>query len=66
MGNAERQIENKFDTERELARKLLQRCSDLKSIPPIYGKFFFLRLYFYIYLKVMYMIYNFYRYKQRK
>ncbi|XP_076167706.1 spindle defective 2 isoform X3 [Ptiloglossa arizonensis] len=36
MGNAERQIENKFDTERELARKLLQRCSDLKSIPPIY------------------------------
>lgn len=30
VGDIERQGENKLDTERELARKLLQRCSDIK------------------------------------
>ncbi|XP_053982065.1 uncharacterized protein LOC128878148 isoform X3 [Hylaeus volcanicus] len=36
IGDTESQNENKFDTERELARKLLQRCSDLKSTSPVY------------------------------
>ncbi|XP_026670339.1 uncharacterized protein LOC108626103 isoform X2 [Ceratina calcarata] len=30
VGDIEKQDENKLDTERELARKLLQRCSDIK------------------------------------
>lgn len=34
----ERQKENKLETERELARKLLQRCSDMKATAVVYGK----------------------------
>ncbi|XP_076244195.1 spindle defective 2 [Calliopsis andreniformis] len=36
MGDAETQNENKLDSERELARKLLQRCSDIKATSAIY------------------------------
>ncbi|XP_076635240.1 spindle defective 2 isoform X3 [Colletes latitarsis] len=36
MDDMERQSENKLEAERELARKLLQRCSDLKKTSPIY------------------------------
>ncbi|XP_043252688.1 uncharacterized protein LOC122397529 isoform X1 [Colletes gigas] len=36
MDDMERQSENKLEAERELARKLLQRCSDLKKTSPMY------------------------------
>ncbi|OAD54785.1 hypothetical protein WN48_05984 [Eufriesea mexicana] len=36
MAEIDKQSESKLDTERELARKLLQRCSDLKTTSSIY------------------------------
>lgn len=38
MAEVDKQSESKLDAERELARKLLQRCSDLKTSSGIYGK----------------------------
>ncbi|XP_076756265.1 spindle defective 2 [Xylocopa sonorina] len=36
MGDVDKQSENKLDTERELARKLLKKCSDTKSTSTAY------------------------------
>ncbi|KOC62216.1 hypothetical protein WH47_03974 [Habropoda laboriosa] len=36
MGDTEKQGDSKLDTERELARRLLQRCSDIKTTSIIY------------------------------
>ncbi|CAK9815019.1 hypothetical protein ANTPLA_LOCUS8458 [Anthophora plagiata] len=36
MGDTDKQSSSKLDTERELARKLLQRCSDIKTTSIVY------------------------------
>lgn len=67
MEEIEKCDENNLNSEHELVRKLLQRCSDLKTTFTIHGKdlFFFLQLFIDFYRLTMniYIFYLHYRYK---